>query len=124
MTLSHEQGASTWLTARPIEEHGFALHKTAFRDSIALRYGWKPTNLPSHCACGETFNTNHALSCPNGGFFIVRHNEVRDFTDGLLREVSYDVEIEPKLQPLAGEKLAPSANRDSEARLDIQARGL
>ena len=39
MTLSQEQGASTWLTARPIEEHGFALHKTAFRDRIALRYG-------------------------------------------------------------------------------------
>ena len=54
----------------------------------------------------------------------MRHNEVRDFTAGLLREVSYDVEIEPKLQPLAGEELAPSANRDSEARLDIKARGL
>ena len=54
----------------------------------------------------------------------MRHNEVRDFTAGLLREVSYDVEIEPKLQPLAGEELAPSANRDSEARLNTKARGL
>ena len=54
----------------------------------------------------------------------MRHNEVRDFTAGLLREVGYDVEIEPKLQPLAGEELAPSANRDSEARLDIKALGL
>ena len=45
MTLSQEQGASTWLTARPIEEHGFPLHKTAFRDSIVLRYGWGPINL-------------------------------------------------------------------------------
>ena len=44
----------------------------------------------------------------------MRHNEVRDFTAGLLCEVSYDVEIEPKLQPLAVEELAPSANRDSE----------
>ena len=113
MTLSQEQGASTWLTARPIEEHGFALHKTAFRDSIALRNGWEPINLSSHCACGETFNTNHALSCPTGGFLIVRHNEVRDFTAGLLRKVTYDVEIEPKLKPLTGEDLAPSAKHDA-----------
>ena len=46
-----DDGASSWLSARPLKEHGFALHKGAFRDAIALRYGWEPTNLPSHCAC-------------------------------------------------------------------------
>lgn len=35
-----EKGASAWLTALPIEEHGFALHKGAFRDALALTYGW------------------------------------------------------------------------------------
>ena len=39
MELSQEKGASTWLTALPIDEHGFTMHKAAFRDSLALRYG-------------------------------------------------------------------------------------
>ncbi len=125
VSLAQEHGASTWLSARPVEEHGFALHKGAFRDALALRYGWEPALLPSHCACGKAFSSEHALSCPTGGFLIVRHNEVRDFTAGLLREICHDVEIEPTLQPLTGEQLVlATANRNIEARLDIKARGL
>lgn len=30
MELSQEKGASSWLTALPIEDHDFVLHKTAF----------------------------------------------------------------------------------------------
>ena len=30
MELSQEKGASTWLTSLPIDDHGFALHKSAF----------------------------------------------------------------------------------------------
>ena len=33
--LSGEKGASTWLT---VPEHGFSLHKGAFRDALCLRY--------------------------------------------------------------------------------------
>ena len=43
MSLAQEKGASSWLTALPVEEFGFALHKGAFRDALALRYGWCPT---------------------------------------------------------------------------------
>ena len=32
MEIASEKGASSWLTALPITEHGFALHKGAFRD--------------------------------------------------------------------------------------------
>ena len=39
VSLAQEQGASTWLTVLPLEEHGFSLHKGAFRDALALRYG-------------------------------------------------------------------------------------
>ena len=35
--LAQEEGASTWLTALPLEEFGFSLHKGAFRDALALR---------------------------------------------------------------------------------------
>ena len=119
-----DDGASSWLSARPIEEHGFALHKGAFRDAVALRYGWEPANLPSHCACGVLFDSCHALTCSKGGLTIARHNEIRDLTASLISEVCSDVEIEPRLQPLSGEQfLHASANRDAEARLDIKARG-
>ena len=63
LTICSEKGASSWLSALPISEHGFALHKGAFRDALCLRYGWRPLHLPSHCVCGKHFTIEHALSC-------------------------------------------------------------
>ncbi len=80
MDLAQEKGASTWLTSLPLEEFGLTLHKGAFRDAIALRYGWHPLHTPTSCACGTNFSVEHALSCPMGGFPTIRHNEVRDLT--------------------------------------------
>ena len=37
--LAQEKGASTWLTALPLDEFCFSLHKGAFKDALALRYG-------------------------------------------------------------------------------------
>ena len=85
--LAMDDGASSWLSARPLQEYGFALHKGAFRHAIALRYGWEPTNLPSHCASGEPFDSCHALTCSKGGFTIARHNEIWNLTASLMREV-------------------------------------
>ncbi len=34
--LAKEKGSSSWLTALPLEEHGFSLHKGAFHDALAL----------------------------------------------------------------------------------------
>ena len=44
--LSNEMGSSSWLTALPLSEHDFILHKGAFRDPLCLRYGWRPPLLP------------------------------------------------------------------------------
>ena len=124
MDLSQEKGASSWLTSLPIEELGFFLHKGAFRDALALRYGWAPTHMPTHFACGVPFSVEHALSCPKGGFPTLRHNEVRDFTARVLSEVCHDVCVEPHLQPLSGEILdGASAIADDGARLDVAASG-
>lgn len=122
--LAQEPGVSTWLTARPVKTHGFALHKSAFRDAVALRYGFEPLNLPTNCVCGEAFNVAHALSCPRKGFIISRHNEIRDLTAELLAEVCTDVEVEPRLQPVGNHTLHTAAIRDDAARLDIKASGL
>ena len=124
MELSQEKGASTWLMALPIDNHGFALHKTAFRDALSLRYGWAIKNSPSHCSCGHAFSIAHALSCPTGGYPSIRHNEVRDITASLLTEVCHDVLIEPHLQPITGELMSHRmANTEDQSRLDIAASG-
>ena len=39
VNLAAEKGASNWLAVLPVDEHGFYLHKTAFRDAIGLRFG-------------------------------------------------------------------------------------
>ena len=73
MELSQEKGALTWLTALPIDSRGFALHKSAFRDTFPLRYNWGSMNSPSQCSCGHVFSVEHGLSCPTGGFPTIRH---------------------------------------------------
>ena len=40
VNLAAEKGASNWFSVLPVAEHGFYLHKTAFRDAICLRFGW------------------------------------------------------------------------------------
>ena len=122
--LAEEKGASSWLTAIPLWEYGFNLHKSAFRDAIALRYGWTPVDLPTSCVCGSRFPVEHALSCPRGAFPIIRHNEIRDLTASVLTEVCHDVRVEPDLQPITHETMsAATANTSDEARLDIAMNG-
>ena len=123
--LARVKGASTWLTVLPLTEHGFTLHKSAFHDALALRYGWTPSRMPSKCECGNTFNVEHALSCAKGGFPSLRHNEVRDITASLLTEVCSEVCVEPDLQPVTSDQLnGASANRQDGARLDVSANGV
>ena len=80
--LASEKGVSNWLTVLPLQEHNFSLHKTAFHDAVALRYGWDPARLPQHCACGTKFTVEHSFTCPKGGCPSIRHNEIRDLTKG------------------------------------------
>ena len=124
MDLARERGSSSWLTSLPLEEHGFVLHKGAFVDALALRYGWVPSRTPSSCECGASFTVEHVLSCPRGGFPSIRHNEIRDITANLLTEVCHDVQVEPDLQEVSNEVLSGrTAITTDGARLDIAANG-
>ena len=121
---AREQGASSWLSALPLEKHGFALNKSEFRDAIALRYNRHIDNLPSLCVCGTRFDVSHAMNCKRGGFINARHDAIRDFETSLLSKVCTDVESEPHLQPVTTEILSgQSSNTSADARLDIRARG-
>ena len=118
-----ERGSSAWLTALPIEQHGFVLHKGDFRDALCLRYGWPLLYAPSTCSCGATFEPDHMLTCKYGGYLSQRHNEIRDLTAKMLKETCSNVVTEPRLQTITGECLPRTANQDDEARVDIRANG-
>ena len=124
MDCTREKEASNWLTALPLEELGFSLHKGAFRDALCLRYGWQPTYMPSNCVCGKQQTVEHALSCSHGGFPALRYNDIRDITAKCLSEVCHNVAVEPELQPLTRESLQlRTANSEEGARLDVSAQG-
>ena len=109
----------------PFKEHGFYLNKQVFWDTIKTRYDIPLSRLPEKCVCGKDFDVNHAFTCKTGGFIGIRHNEIRDFTAELLKEVCKDVEVEPVLTPLTGEQFKyKSAKTDDNARPDISARGI
>ena len=120
MELAQEEGSSSWLSALPLEEYSLTLHKGAFRDALALRYGWTPSNLPAYYACGAAMSVEHALSCPKGGLPIARHNEVRDTVAGWMGKVYNNTNVEPALQLISGEVLRhATAISEEGARLDI-----
>jgi len=74
----------------------------------------------SHLLC--LWTVEHALSCPQGGFPSLQHNEVHDLTARMMTEVCNNVEVEPHLQPLSGESLSlRTANSDPGAQLEIAA---
>ena len=102
----------------------FTLNKREFRDAVKLRYDWPIPECPSICVCGANFSIDHAMVCKRGGFVIQRHNEIRDLEAELLEMVCSDVQIEPSLQPVTGEKLNRRANKENGARLDVHARKL
>lgn len=88
------------LKLRPLEEHGFVLHKGAFVDALAPRYGWTPSRIPTNCECGASFTVEHVLR--------IRHNEI--ITATLLTKVCNDVRVEPDLQEVSNRGLTGQGN--------------
>ena len=125
LDLATIRGASAWLSALPLSECGFSLHKAAFHDAVALRYGWPLQRTPSHCACGAAFPVDHTLSCPKGGLPSLRHNEIRDLTARLLTEVFHQIQVELELQPVSNPDTFSHATANSQegAQLDIVMNG-
>ena len=60
-----------------------------------------------------------------GGYRIIQHNEARDVVAQCMKDAGYhEVEIEPRLQDLSGEKFEyKSANKEAEARSDVKCCG-
>ena len=75
------------------------------------------------CVCGSIFTVDHAMMCQRGGLVIQHHNEIRDLEAEMLDMVCYDVQVEPALQLITGEKLDIGSNQAPDARLDVHCRG-
>jgi len=56
-----ETGASSWLTALPLEDNEYYLSKQCFIDLLRIRYGWALQRTPSNCKCGSSFSLEHAV---------------------------------------------------------------
>ena len=102
LDLLSAKEASAWLTALPLQAHGFLLSKRNFRDAVALRYNWQLEAVPVTCICGTAFSADSAMTCTFGGYPTVRHNKLHDFVAGMLSEVCHDVAVEPLLTSSAG----------------------
>jgi hypothetical protein len=89
LNLSCEKGASSWVTAAPNYDHETVLHKGDFVDAIYMRYGWNIPDLPTLCACGDSFSVQHSLDCLLGGYRTIQHNEVRDVLAQAMREAGH-----------------------------------
>ena len=60
------------------------------------------------------------MSCKKGGLVSICHNDIRDLTANILRELCNNVEVEAKLIPLTVEELQyRSGITADEVRLDI-----
>ncbi len=126
MDLANQKGASSWLTALPLQENNFSLNKEEFRDALSLRYGWRPKQLPLKCACGANNSVSHCLDCKLGGYITMRHNETRNLFASFLRKAGcHGVAIEQQLLPVEGElDNYPGAEKGDESRMDVTALGL
>ena len=125
LDLASEKGASSWLTALPLQKFGYVLNKQQFTDAIALRYNLNIKNVARACVCQEPNTINHLLICKLGGYVTLRHNSLRDLIAELLQNAGCkDVTVEPHLLPVQGVQLPNSAVKGDDARLDVSARSI
>ena len=74
---ARDKCARTWLNTIPKEQQRLDLSKEECRDALCLRNNLPLKGLKSKCACSETFDVPHALSCENGGFGAKGHDNIR-----------------------------------------------
>ena len=67
--------------------NGTELGAQEWCDTLFLRYGLEPPDLPTHYdGCKAKFSISHALDCKKGSLVTARHNELRDRVADLARK--------------------------------------
>ena len=68
-----------WMTVQSPKVNGTDLGAQKWRDTLFLRYGLDPPDLPTYCdGCNAKFTICHTLDCKRGGLVTAHHNELRD----------------------------------------------
>ena len=60
----------------PLPVHGSMQYCLRNMALLRPRYNMSLSGQPSHCACGDVFNTNHAISCRKGRFVEQRRDGI------------------------------------------------
>ena len=119
-------GASSWLSATPIDDLGLHLDALEFRDAVALHLGLDPPDpLPGCCpSCGAVNSVSHALHCNKGGLVMSRHRAVLRAWAGLFRRAGAVGVVEEPVLPALHVSAEPSRGTTTatEARADILVR--
>ena len=59
--------------------NGKELGAQEWRDTLFLRYGLEPPDLPKYCdSCNAKFTSYHALDCKKGGLVTAHRNDIWD----------------------------------------------
>ena len=92
--IAQTEAASSWIYYS-IKGTEICVKQERVFDALYIRYGWDLLNVPLTCAFNAKFSIQHALSCHIGGYIIHRHNQLRDVTVAMLKEVCTDVKSKP-----------------------------
>ena len=106
--LASEDGTSSWLTAIPLNQYGFTLHKGTLCDALCLCYGWIPPHLYSLTLSlwASIYHWSRTVMPHWRIYPSIHHNELRDTTANLLNII-----MEPSLQPLTREASVGHENK-------------
>ena len=86
-----------WLSVRS--------EQTTVLDCVRFCYGWGLTNIPSKYSSISKMDIQNPMSCKKGGFITIRHNDLCNMNENLLKELWKDVDIEPPLLHVMSEPL-------------------
>ena len=60
--------------------------------------------LTDTCACRSKFNLLYTLPCKIAGLATIRHNQTRNITAKLLKQICSNVQVKPEFQQLSEEQ--------------------
>ena len=122
LEFTSTKGASAWIATQPLASENFTLTKWKFFEIVRLRYRWHLKFLPQTCP----FFQQQRVHCRPSYVMSKRwwrHLNVKDTIAKLLDQTCRDVEVEPSLISLTGERLGTQMKLGEEIRFDIAARG-
>ena len=101
LARARELRAGTKYNIPPRQDNHHALAKDEFIVTVCTTLGCPVPNRPERCdGCGKQWSEEHAGACAKGYIPTIRHNEVQDAFERLLRRAGFPV----RLHPMVGER--------------------